>query len=63
MFRHMLMFFSDILPTPTLKLEDHPLLAIHDRWFSTPASNPHMWGTVLYPQPEDTPFLDEKGLT
>jgi hypothetical protein len=47
-------FYGDELaPRPNLKLEDHPLLAVRDFWFS-------VFAATLHPQPEDAPVRDDR---
>jgi len=50
-------------PSPTPKLEDHPLSAVRDYLFNIFASTLRTRRTSLHPQPEDAPCRGDKGPT
>jgi hypothetical protein len=49
-----------LAPRPNPKLEDHPLLAVHDCLFNVLAATLHNWRPFLHPQPEDAPCRGER---
>jgi len=61
LFRNMICFYGVELlaPSPTPKLEDHPLSAVRDFLFNIFAATLHI-GVILHPQPEDAPFSGDR---
>jgi hypothetical protein len=49
-----------LIPCPTPKLEDNPLLSVRDCLFNIFAAKLHIWRPFLHPQPYDTPCCGEK---
>jgi len=63
-FRNTVNFYGEELfaARPATQLEDHPLSAIRDRFFSIFQVTLHIWRPFLLPQFEDAPFRGDKDL-
>jgi hypothetical protein len=53
LFRKVIIFYGEewLAPRPTLKLPDHPLLAVRDCLFNVFAATLHNWTPFLHPEP------------
>jgi hypothetical protein len=57
-FRNIVNYYGEesFAPRPATQLEDHPLSAIRDCFFSIFEATLHFWRLFLLPQLEDAPF-------
>jgi len=62
-FRNIAIFYGEELFAllPATQLEDHPLSATRDCFFSIFEATLHIWRPFLRPQLEDAPFRGDKG--
>jgi hypothetical protein len=66
LFRNRLIFYGEGLLAPCpipLKLEDHPLSALHDCFANVFAATSKAGGPFLHLKPEDMPCCGDKGPT
>jgi hypothetical protein len=47
------------VPSPTPKLENHPLSAVRSGLFNIFSATLRIWRPFLHPQPKDAPYLYE----
>jgi hypothetical protein len=62
MIQDLVIFYGEELlaPRSTPKMEDHPLLAVHDCLFNVFAATLHIRRLFLHPQPEDVPYRGDR---
>jgi hypothetical protein len=59
-FCNKLFFYELLAPHPTPKLEDHPLLAVHDCLFNIFTAALHIWRPSPLSETRDMPFRSDK---
>jgi hypothetical protein len=59
--RKLLQWRVSVAP-PTSKMEDHPFSAARDCVFNMSAVTWHIWSSLSYPKPEDTPCCGDRNL-